>query len=146
MIKPTFKTSDIRAFIAQKHERLEQAVISRFQRIGELTLVEFRTQTSWNDVTGNLRSSGGYIIMRNSQQLVQGGFETIKAGAQGSENGKFVIEQVAKKYPTGIILIFCVGMSYAIHLEAMGRSVLTNPALIAKQLVKDAMEKLKGKL
>lgn len=144
-LTPQFNTAQIKAMILKKAKRFEDAALSRLQQVFELALNYYRNSSTWTDQTGNLRSSGGYIILRNSEQLVSGGFEVIKEGAEGAETGQRIAEEIALQYPTGLIGIFVAGMDYAVYVEATGRDVLTGPSMIGKDALKKDIEELRAK-
>lgn len=145
MLKPNFKIADIEKAIAQEGEKQEQAVLSRLQRIGELGLTYCRQETSYKDRTGVLRSSLGYIIIKNGLQLYKGGFIQIMAGGEGVAAGEKIAKEVTAKYPVGLVLIMVAGAAYAVHVEATGRPVLTAGALVAKNALEKAMREISRK-
>lgn len=149
-IVPKFTQADIKRVIAEHMQRLEDAVISRFQRIGEQFVTNARNKTKeqggFGDISGNLRSSIGYLIIRNGKQLTGSGFESIAGGSVGSETGKKVIEEIAAKYPTGICLLVVAGMDYAAAVEAKSKDLLSGSSLIAITALKEAMQQISKKI
>lgn len=128
---------------------MEQAILSRLQRVGERFVANARGKTKdhggFGDVTGNLRSSIGYLILKSGKQLTGSNFETITTGGEGSEIGKRVIEEIAQKYPTGIVLICVSGMSYSYAVESKGKDVISGSSLIAMNELKAAMQEISRK-
>lgn len=136
--------AEIRAKMEKATQKLHSEVVRTLARLGEECVIKAkdRPQTeSWFDQTGNLRNSIGYIILRGGQIVRKGGFIGKSAGAK--EGRKFA-EQVARKYPTGYVLVIVAGMKYAVHVEAMeGKDVLATPTLYARKRLPELMEKLK---
>lgn len=116
-----------------------KAIINALAYIGETAVKTARENGRYNDITGNLRSSIGYVILNDGKKVVGGNFnavsvasgkrtikkadgktQTIKVGGDGSEGQKTAQELLKKlqaKYPWGIVLIICAGMKYAAYVE-----------------------------
>jgi hypothetical protein len=142
-LTPKFTDTDIRNLIKQKFERIEEAVLTRLQRVGETFITDARNNGTYTDRTGNLRSSIGYVVLKNGEQYYRGGFEPIKTGAEGSARGKKVLLDAISRFPTGYVLIVVAGMSYAAAVEAHGRDVLTGSSQSAVIELKRVMERIK---
>jgi hypothetical protein len=69
--KPKFKAADIEKAFAQKVQQIEQVILLNLQRIGEEFVTTARNNGSYKDHTGNLRSSVGYVILKNGEQIDQ---------------------------------------------------------------------------
>ena len=141
-ITPKFTTDDIKKLVLSKADRIELAILLRLQRIGEQFVTDARNNGSYTDRTGNLRSSVGYVVLRNGEQYSKGGFEKIKAGGKGVETGNRIVLEAATKFPVGLVLIVVAGMNYAAAVEAKGRDVLTGSSQAAIVSLKDAMKKI----
>ena len=142
-VTPKFKSSDIKKLIEEKFKRIEAAILLRLQKVGEDFVTNARIGGTYTDRTGNLRSSVGYLVLRNGQQYTKGGFELILTGVDGTKKGRVVLEEVASKYPTGLVLIVVSGMSYSAAVESRGRDVLTGSSQIAVIELKAAMERIR---
>lgn len=120
-------------------------IISRFNQIGVECVKIARDSGRYNDITGNLRSSIGYVVLRDGKPVHDGGFVqtrgygentalvrfTTKAGkkvsyrakgksgdgSQGVAEGKAFLQKLQAEYPQGISLIVCAGMNYAAYVE-----------------------------
>lgn len=139
---PTFTQADVRRLVLLKAKRMEEAVLSRLQQIGEQFVSDARSDGSYTDQTGNLRSSIGYVILKDGVQLELSGFEVKKEGAEGSQRGKALADQIATDYPRGFVLIVVAGMEYAAAVEAKGYDVLTMSSLKAASDLKKAMQRI----
>jgi hypothetical protein len=142
-ITPKFTKADIRKMIGAKKEAIKNAVLLNLQRVGEIFVRQARLNDTYKDRTGNLRSSIGYVVLYNGQQLYQN-FES-KGGGSGVDAARGVIEDVKSKFPTGFVLIGCAGMDYAAAVEAKGYDVITASSIEAETNLKVAIERIKGK-
>jgi hypothetical protein len=66
---PKFSKEEIRAALLKRKEGIEQAIFFRLQKTGEEFVTNARNNGSYKDRTGNLRSSVGYVIMKDGKQL-----------------------------------------------------------------------------
>jgi hypothetical protein len=124
---------------------------------------------TYKDRTGNLRSSIGYVIYRDGEKIKEyfvpepvkdgeieetyrvktkdGGIVTktrkVKVGGdgeQGVQEGWLFTEEIAKKYPTGIVAVIVAGMDYAAAVESHGYDVLTGPCANLKDLFEERLK------
>lgn len=136
-------------------------VLNRLCFIGEECVKIARDNGDYNDITGNLRSSIGYMVLNNGVEYhsaitkptsVEPGYRTVKRnrkdsteytakqkvggnGAQGTKSAKSLLDKLKSKYPSGCVLIICAGMQYAAYVENIhGKRVLVDAKLKAKQL------------
>ena len=77
------------------------------------------------DRTGNLRSSIGFVFVKDGKIVGRGGFDRVdgpqrsKTTVDGSKEGQELAENLAKDYPKGYALIVVVGMQYAVYLQSV---------------------------
>lgn len=121
-LKPQFNSQQIRQRLIQQKERIEQALLLRMKRVGEAFITDARNNASFTDRTGNLRSSIGYIILKDGEQIF-GAFPG--DSSEGKGQGEQIAEQVGDAFPTGFVLIVVAGMDYAAAVESKGYDVLT---------------------
>jgi hypothetical protein len=153
---PKFTRKDIDKLINEQKANIERAVISLFQRVGEDFITNARNMGSYKDRTGNLRSSVGYVIMKNGLQLHKGGFIKITAGKSkkgillGPRAGEDLAEKIQKElsmiYRNAIILIAVSGMNYSAAVEAKGFDVITGSSQIATKQLQEGIERIKSKI
>lgn len=148
--KPQFTKADIRKFIDQQTRNIENAIISRFQLIGEEFVKMARSKTAmqggFGDITGNLRSSIGYIVVHNGN-IIDEDFQTHRTGSEGKGKGQEFAKKVASDYPVGFALIVVAGMEYAAAVENRHhKDVITGSSLIAEAMLKKAIANLKAKI
>lgn len=118
--------------------------------LGELCVAKVRDrsgQDSWYDITGNLRSSVGYVIARDGVILASEGFRQVKDGSGGVKEGRELAEELARAHGSGYALVVVAGMSYAEYVEAMdNKDVLASAELWAKAEAPKVMEKLRKQI
>jgi hypothetical protein len=143
-IKATFTLPDVEAYILQQKTRGEQAFLNVLNFAALEFVNEARSKTTYQDRTGNLRSSIGYIILQNGQQIFQDFRQAevpIANPTEGEQNRpKQIIQDgvqtgidfaatIASEYPKGIVLVCVAGMEYALYVEAKGFDVITESSL-----------------
>ena len=147
-IKARFSPDDVRKMIKTKTERIDQAVISRLKYIGETFVNNARGNNTYMDQTGNLRSSIGYMVLKDGKKL----FENYQLSERGTEKqkgmstGKQLASELASGLTRGYVLIVVAGMEYAASVESKGKDVLTASSILAKEQLITAMEKIKNSL
>ena len=94
------------------------------------------TPCSYTDQTGNLRSSIGYVVVKDGIIVENGKSQKYLEGTLGEGEGVKFARQLAADAPRkGIVLIVSAGMNYAAYVEARGYNVLTSAELLADSLV-----------
>jgi len=144
VIVPKFTRAQIKERMVQEKQRLYEVVLLNLKRVGELFVKSAREQDTYKDRTGNLRSSIGYVILYNGQQM----FESFKSagGPLGVGKAKEVIEEVKTKYPRGFVLIGVAGMDYAAAVEAKGYDVISASSIEAATGLRVAINRISKKL
>lgn len=137
----------LNAKLSAKRSEITDFIIFRFEQIGEEAVKIARDNGSYHDVTGNLRSSIGYVILNDGKIVKQGAPKTFAGssgdGAKGAAEGQALLNRLKAKFPWGIVLIICAGMEYAAFVENVKhKDVLTS----AEHLAESLMKKLLGKL
>lgn len=130
-----------------KRKELIAHLIKQLSFIGEACVKMARESGDYNDITGNLRSSIGYVILVDGEVKVGGDFVatavapgyrkvkrtrklkdgTVKEyvanvkvggnGADGVKQGQALLKRLQAKFPWGVVLIVCAGMEYAAYVE-----------------------------
>lgn len=134
------------ASLNAKGQRIVELFLAELDYLGLRAVRYIRGRTaeeSWMDQTGNLRSSIGYIVVRDGEIRERGGFETVggprrgTAPADGSREGMGYAERLAADYPSGYALIVVAGMEYAAYVEAMdNKDVLAGGEIFLKREVR----------
>lgn len=154
-IEMTTTMAEIRAFLEKEVKRNLHRVIASLQYVGETVVNEIRDShiSAWNDQTGNLRSSIGYIVSVDGEPVGASDFKKVvgpKADEEkdidGSPEGLAYAERLCKLYPKGIALIVVAGMEYASYVEAMeNKVVLAQGEIEARVLVNEMIQELNNR-
>lgn len=157
--------------LRMKMQVLAQHIIKQLSYIGEECVKTARENGSYNDITGNLRSSIGYVVLHDGKPVKQGGFQQVHGrgenmslvrfktksgkevkywakgesgdGSKGVQTGQKLLQKLQAKFPWGIALIVCAGMNYAAYVESIHhKDVLTSAELRAEELAKKLLKGL----
>lgn len=143
-IKPQIDQRKLKAELKAALDEVDKMVLKVLQRLGEecVRLVKDRPQEqSWFDQTGALRSSIGYVILKDGKQCRRGGFGRDEGGRKGISYA----EELESRFDSGWALIIVAGMHYAVYVEAMeGKDVLASAELYAQKRLPEMMRKLAG--
>lgn len=139
-LTPLWKKSDIRKFFDKLAERAEFVIMDLLQRTGEEFVKIARLEGNYIDHTGNLRSSIGYVIVKDGS-IVGRNFQLSEQSGTDKQTGKREGEQLAmdlvRTFTKGYVLIGVAGMKYAVIVEAMeNKDVLTRAADKADDFIK----------
>ena len=133
-IKNQITKKQIHDYVASKIEVAEQVIVKNLKYVGEMCVNEARNNGDYIDQTGNLRSSIGYVILRDGNKEA----ENIKQSSRGSDRvkgateAKKFIDELSARYSKGIVLIVVAGMNYATYVESK-RNVLASAELLAER-------------
>lgn len=114
-----FSIANITNSFTKAIKEVDDKTLKTLQFMGETFVNNARVKGNYNDRTGNLRSSIGYIIVSNGN-IVKSNFETSGSGSDGITGKNKADEfanEVALKTPKGIILIGVAGMEYSLYVE-----------------------------
>ena len=146
MITPQFNSNDIERILREKIEKYYQKVIRILRIVGEKCINEAREHGSYQDQTGNLRSSIGYVVLQDGKPIEKGGFAPTERGREKGKNGQTegetFINKVVSQYPKGLVLVVVAGMKYASYVEARNYNVLTSAELLAEREVPKLLKAL----
>ena len=117
-------------------EAVDDQIFESLCRIGEEAVTIARTMPAsrgFTDQTGNLRSSIGYIVVKDGKPVRLPAFETVQPkekdvdgkALNGAQVGMNFAKNLAAQFTQGYTLIVVAGMNYAVHVESKGRDVLT---------------------
>lgn len=143
---PQFSIGDITKALDIEVSKIEKAIENEIIRVGLQFVSDARISADFADRTGNLRSSIGFILLKNGDIIAED-FELSKRGTD-KESGfdkaiQFAEEIAGEGIERGYTLIVVAGMQYAVFVEAMGYDVITSSSFKAEDNLKDAMERLK---
>lgn len=125
----------------------EEDIIEELCKVGEIAVKIARENGAYNDISGNLRSSIGYSILKNGREVKRGLPQQFKGkkgdGSKGVAEGQKLLRELKSRYPRGIVLIVSAGMNYASYVEDLyHRDVLTSAELKAERLAKALLSAL----
>lgn len=129
-LKALFGKQQIARVLENFQKENDSRMIQTLQFLGEQFVNKARLSDTYRDRTGNLRSSIGYVILKDGG-IVDSNFEGI---AEGVTKGKDVANEVAMEYPKGFVLIGVAGMDYAAYVEAKNYDVITGSAPTSAEL------------
>lgn len=148
-IKSSVSSASLRSFFLKSYNIIAQEIKRALLRLGEECNIKIRDRgasESWNDQTGNLRSSIGYAIYNYGKIEIESAFEAVKGGTKGSQEGKRLIDELAALYADTFALVVLAGMDYASDVEAReSKDVLASTELWAKSVVASYLKKAKEK-
>ncbi len=123
--------------IRQQADRMLKAYLGKVDRVGLQVVRAIRESdvSYWMDQTGNLRNSIGYVLMYDGKKYSEN-FEETTDGKEGLQKGREFAYELAKRYPSGIVLVIVAGMEYASYVEDIeSRTVLKGGERLANELI-----------
>lgn len=146
-IKCSVSSDSLKRYFIKSHNIITQEIKRALLRLGEESVMKIRDRganESWNDQTGNLRSSIGYAIYNYGKVEIESAFAVVKQGTEGAQVGRELIRELASLYADTYALVILAGMDYASDVEAIEtKDVLASTELWAKKVVSTYMEKAK---
>lgn len=134
---------DVSAYMDNMTNRGFQAAANTLCYVGESCIAEARDGGTYQDRTGNLRSSIGYAVIWNGRVIESAVTVQVKNGKAGhSQAEKFLKEVIDRTDKKGLRLIVTAGMNYAEYVEAKGYNVLSSAELKGQDLVRVLLLKL----
>lgn len=137
-LQATFTDTDIDNVLNNFQEVTFKKVIETLSYVGEKFVNRARQTQTYQDQTGNLRSSIGYAI-------VVGGLVksiNIKGSSEGVSRAREITQEVASNSANGVVLIGFAGMQYAAAVESKGYDVITNSSKQAESLMQELVKEL----
>lgn len=126
-----------------------KAIVQVLSRLGVECVTKAREPHAgdWEDHSGNLRSSIGFMITYNGKKVTSDGFEPTAApdgnGAEGQQEGQNFIMSIASQNSQGYALVMVAGMNYAEFVEAHeSRDVLAHVELFARGEIEERMNRV----
>ena len=123
-IRVVFDTIDQRI-----HRTLFEMGTRCIEQARKLTEITWMGKT-YNNQTGNLRSSIGFVIARNGVEVEFNGFTPPEGYAgtadTGPETGLLLARSVSETITSGWSMVVVAGMDYAAELETKNYDVLTS--------------------
>lgn len=147
-----FGKGEVHNTFAEYALRIHRAIETVMQFIGEECVRIAREQGTYNDITGNLRNSVGYVLVHNGDIICKNFEERVASKVVDAANGKGILqgqalaEELAKRFTKGYALIVVAGMHYAHYVESLNKDVLDSAERYAQQRVPKLMQMLKTQI
>lgn len=152
-VKPNFTVDDVRQRYDAFLDVVEELQLEALQQLGEecVTFARSDHANDWQDQTGNLRSSIGYMIFKDGKVVFGTPFEQVAAKnppkdgvpLDGAKRGEALCRSIGEQ-TTGMTLVMVAGMNYAIYVESKGRDVITGAHTHAVRTLPQMIEQLKS--
>lgn len=99
---------------------------------------------SWIDRTGALRSSVGYAVYEKGKKKIESDFPIVKEGAEGAEEGRRMLNELAQLYSDTYTLVVVAAMNYAEYVESLdNKDVLASTELMAQSKINEYLSRTK---
>jgi hypothetical protein len=144
-LKPLFNIAQVQAFADKFLEKTDEKTIEMLSYAGEYGVKLARQNGNYEDRTGNLRSSIGYVVVANGS-IVRQSFESTTGESDnktGQEEGRQLAYGLASRYNSGHVLILVAGMEYAAAVESLeGYDVLQNSVYETESILKETLNEV----
>ncbi|WP_080903346.1 hypothetical protein [Parabacteroides sp. Marseille-P3160] len=138
---PIWNKKKIRKIFEDSALLAEVRIVNMLQRTGEEFVKVARLSGQYKDHTGNLRSSIGYVIVRDGKVIDRNFQLSEKEGTDkvtGMRTAQQLASELIKEYSKGYVLIGMAGMKYAVFVEAMeNKDVVSYAANRAEDFIKE---------
>jgi len=139
---PLFSNDDIDRWFDIFKEEAEEKIVILLQAAGEMFVKYARELHTYEDQTGNLRSSIGYVVCKDGESITEN-FQQSDKGTDkttGNYRGKQLAETIASSYHSGYVLVGVAGMQYAAAVEAKGYDVVTGACSQAEAWLRKSIQ------
>ena len=165
---PMFSDDEIDQWFDIFKEEAEDQIFNLLAAAGEMFVKYAREQHTYEDRTGNLRSSIGYLVYKDGKEVLSSSFAKVQGygennaivnfktkdgrivkfhakgqsgdGSQGAEQGRQLAKTIAISYPSGYVLVGVAGMQYAAAVEAKGYDVVTGACLQSEAWLRKSIQ------
>jgi len=125
-IKADFDFNDLDKVIEHESQKWFDELVDDYRKAGKLFVERAVAKAAFNNITWNLRSSIGYLIIWNGEVL-ESYFKDLKDGTEGQEVGRDYALFVAKLIDEGegLAMALVAGEEYAWFVESKGKDVIS---------------------
>ena len=150
MLTPLWNRGDVKRFYQRFGiEPAEVRIYNLLLRAGEEFVKLAREKGQYQDHTGNLRSSIGYVIVKDGK-IIHQDYQTSNRGtdrATGKMRAAQMAQELALIHNKGYVLIGTAAMKYAAAVEALeNKDVVTFAATEMEEFVRRMSRRLFDKL
>lgn len=142
-VEAQFTTEDVRERFEAFLQEIVRQQVEALQQLGEMCVAHARSipkEQGFEDQTGNLRSSIGYVVFVDGV-AVHSLYEEVKGGSVGAKTGETLAHKVGQG-TQGVCLVVTAGMNYALHVESRGRDVIASAEQLAERELPRMIEQL----
>lgn len=139
---------EVEAYLEREKKKLIDGIVSSLSTIGKTIVkgIMDGSLSNWNDDSGKLRSSVGYIVLVDGKKVDEGGFSVVQDGSEGVAAGKAFAESLIPQFRKWIALIVVAGEDYASYVENIeNKSVLAGGEIEARRLIDQMCAQLSKK-
>lgn len=139
---PLFSDNEIDQWFDIFKEEAEDKIFNLLAAAGEMFVKYARELHTYEDQTGNLRSSIGYVVCKDGESITEN-FQQSDKGTDkttGNYRGKQLAETIASSYHSGYVLVGVAGMQYAAAVEAKGYDVVTGACSQAEAWLRKSIQ------
>lgn len=144
-ITPRFNPADVARKFDALLDFIQDETVRALRYVGEQAVTYARSipdpehgGKGFKDRTANLRSSIGYAVYYNGEQIT-GSYEGTPEGTSQGQN----LANKAAEGTRGFALVVTAGMYYAVYVESKGRDVLTSAEQKAGDWLKTELDDIK---
>lgn len=128
-ITPNFTIDDVRRYAERQAVKFVKATLAAYRAACIEMVNRAKAVNTYKDRTGSLRSSIGYVLYYDGQEIERHFEPTASengSGGEGVKKGYDYARQIAESHGgRGIVAVVVAGMNYALYVEAKGYDVLT---------------------
>ena len=142
-VEAQFTTEVVRERFEAFLQEIVRQQVEALQQLGEMCVAHARSipkEQGFEDQTGNLRSSIGYVVFVDGV-AVHSLYEEVKGGSIGAKTGEALAHKVGQG-TQGVCLVVTAGMNYALHVESRGRDVIASAEQLAERELSRMIEQL----
>lgn len=129
---------------------VREEMIRTLSYLGEQCVAKVRDRSgedSWYDQTGNLRSSVGYSVFEAGKKKIVSEFPIIKEGSEGADEGRRMIDELARLYTDTYTLLVVAAMNYAEYVESLeSKDVLASTELWAESKINEYLKQARRRV
>lgn len=144
-ITPRFSPADVAKKFDGLLDFIQDATVSALQYVGEQAVAYAKEipdpdhgGNGFKDHTANLRSSIGYAVYYNGEQITG----SYVGSPEGTKQGQNLANKAARN-TKGFALVVTAGMYYAVYVESKGRDVLSSAEQKAAQWLQTQLDDIK---
>lgn len=145
---PLFSFEDAGRWFDHFQDKGVDKILILLKTGGEKFVELARKMGTYRDVTGNLRSSIGYVIAKDGE-VIYANFKESENGSDkmnGERKGREIAEEVSLSFPNGYILVGVAGMQYASAVEARGSDVVSGANIQCDEYLRKALKSVFNKM